>query len=129
MTLAVLLVCGFGFAGPAQAQQREQIIERGTISQPAVRADLGFRWFSRNMGRPVVSAVDPNSLAAKAGLAAGDTVMMVDGRSTQPMRRLFQDAVPGRKYVVQVKRGAESREFVIEAMAPAPTAQAPGSKP
>ena len=133
-TLAALLVGGLLSAGTAHAQQAPQTIERGTIRQPAAQADMGFRWASRNMGRPVVASGDENSPAARAGLAAGDSIMVVDGRSTLPLRRLFPDAVPGRKYTVQVKRGPETHELVIEAVAPKPAAAtaiplATGAKP
>lgn len=99
----------------------------GTISQPPPKAEFGFHWDSRNMNPPVVSLVDPNSPAQRAGLAAGDIILMVDDRDMHPAQGLFPDAVPGRRYLMHIQRGTERLRLVIEAAPPKPQLPKPAS--
>jgi serine protease Do len=58
----------------------------------------------------VLSTIEPNSLAAKTGLKAGDVVLSVDGRdikASASFRRWLEEAVPGEVLELRVKRGTK----------------------
>lgn len=60
-----------------------------------------------------VAHIDSGSPAEKAGLAAGDMILEVNGTDTRtPVRGIFA-FVPGRKYILRIRRGQEEREIVL----------------
>jgi membrane-associated protease RseP (regulator of RpoE activity) len=76
---------------------------------------------------PVVTGVEPNSSAARAGILPGDVLLAVNGRDARE-RGLFGQRVYGTRYTLRIRRGTEERDiaFVFE---PAPTAPAPAPAP
>ncbi len=69
---------------------------------------------------PVVVSVDSGSSAQKAGIAAGDVILEVNGKNARENGGLFRERAPGTKYQVRVRRGTELRtiDFVFQPMAP-----------
>jgi predicted metalloprotease with PDZ domain len=79
--------------------------EENTFEVPA----MGLQWdFSAGNAAGIpISAVEPGSAAAKAGLRAGDRVTAVDGKSLEAFFRggLLQNRKPGDRIVLTVGRG------------------------
>ncbi|MFL5381787.1 MAG: PDZ domain-containing protein [Longimicrobiaceae bacterium] len=75
---------------------------------------------------PVVTGVEPNSSAARAGILPGDVLLAVNGRDARE-RGLFGQRVYGTRYTLRIRRGTEERDiaFVFE---PAPPAPAPAPR-
>ncbi len=59
---------------------------------------------------PVVVSVDPGSPAARAGIAAGDTILAFNDRDVRrvafPIRTMIQ---PGRQFTIRARRGTQNR--------------------
>ncbi len=65
----------------------------------------------------VVTEVEENSAAAKAGLAANDVILEFDGehvRSVPQLRRLVQDTPAGRTVAVKISRAGETRTLNVK---------------
>jgi len=65
----------------------------------------------------VVTEVEKDSPAAKAGLAANDVILEFDGervRSVAQLRRLVQDTPPGRTVEVKVSRAGQVRSLNVK---------------
>ncbi|HEX8392407.1 MAG TPA: PDZ domain-containing protein [Longimicrobium sp.] len=70
---------------------------------------------------PVITGVDANSSAGRAGFRAGDVILRVNGKDARE-RGLFGQRTPGARYSVLVRRGTEEREinFVFQPSEDAP---------
>jgi predicted metalloprotease with PDZ domain len=65
----------------------------------------------------IVTEVEKDSAAAKAGLETNDVIQEFDGervRSVAQMRRLVQDTPPGRTVAVKVSRAGQIRTFNVK---------------
>jgi serine protease Do len=65
----------------------------------------------------VVTEVEKDSAAAKAGLAANDVILEFDGervRSVAQLRRLVQDTPPGRGVEVKISRAGQMRTLNVK---------------
>lgn len=107
-------------AGCVQAQQPASTAgPRGTtevveLPQPPATAYVGLETTVRLPGgRPIVRGVAPRSPAATAGFAVGDTLLVFEGQDTQQRLPNLRMLTPGRRYTVQVKRGAETPSLVL----------------
>lgn len=118
-----ILLCAALLTSAVSAGAQESTVPTGR----RVRADVGFGLdFQMSMtpagmqptGHPRVSSVRAGSNAQAAGLAVGDLLLAVDGRDTQRPGRWFADAVPGRRYVLRVRRGQQEMEIVVAADPP-----------
>jgi predicted metalloprotease with PDZ domain len=84
-----------------------QVVRYRTITP-----DLGF-FATRNFDEPpIISRVDPNSEAAKAGLAAGDVILGINGRVTSSdFRQQLADLQPGDTLRLEVRGGQGQRQL------------------
>lgn len=115
---SILLACA---AGPSGAQ--EVFRASGTapglgFSYAVPQIPIGGGEYTR--GHMVVRVVPEGSNAARAGLAAGDTIVAVNGRDSRE-RPLFPDRTPGTRYTLRVRR--EGEELEIEYALPEPAAR------
>jgi serine protease Do len=63
---------------------------------------------------PVILSVEPGSPAERAGLAAGDLLIALDGRNVREGVPAFAKLLqPGARLPVRVKRGKETRSFTV----------------
>jgi S1-C subfamily serine protease len=62
---------------------------------------------------PEVTAVTPGSAAERAGFAAGDTLVSVNGVDARHQRGLFPDHRPGTRYTVRVLRRGAAHELSL----------------
>ena len=70
----------------------------------------------------IVTSVEANSPAAKAGLEKGDVIVEFDGirvRSSAELRRLIHETPPGRTVAIKVKHGGQDRTVSAKLGAPA----------
>jgi serine protease Do len=104
----------------ARAQQTITI-----VSETPARGWLGVRYrldpdFVIRSGQPrgraskppTVSAVEPGSPAAQAGLRVGDAILELNGVDTRGTP-LFAVQEPGTRYVLRIRRGDEEREVTL----------------
>jgi len=71
---------------------------------------LGIRTTQDAQGRLTVSAIAPNSPAARAGLRPGDVVVSIDGRgvsSPEELRRLIESKSQGKTIAISVQRDGQ----------------------
>jgi C-terminal processing protease CtpA/Prc len=63
-------------------------------------------------GYPIVYTIQPGSPAEKAGLAAEDVILDVDGKDLirQPRALILETGV---KYSLRIRRGNEEREIIL----------------
>jgi S1-C subfamily serine protease len=100
-----------GTAVPATTGQRVPI-----PGKPRVFTGLSF---SRTNGAPpVVVDVAPDSPASRAGLAAGDTILTVDGHDTTEPGPLFPGIVPGKTFTLGVRGAAGQERTLVLVVAP-----------
>ena len=118
-----------GFAIPAATARRvlEQLVSGGRIVRsyigivPGPLQDLeNFYSLALNTGR-LINSVDPGSPALKAGLRGGDIVLTIDGvkvdgrfpEQLPPIQNLIASKPVGLKVTLQIKRGAETRDYTM----------------
>jgi len=118
---AALALCAHGSAAAQQSPPdttRHHVVIRPT--RPAT-VYTGFRWSYRS-GEPfVVTRVDDDSPASRAGLVTGDRILAADGADTIESGILFPTApTPGRHYRFRVLRGDQELELELIAAPPRP---------
>lgn len=129
LVAAALGICGH--RAPAAAQQSPPDTAHGHVyvqhpTAPPV-AYVGLGW-SRPMSSQtpsapyIVTKVVDQSPAFRAGLAAGDRILMVNGMVPGEMDPLFPGIAPGRRYRLTVQRGDQQLELEIVADPPKPVA-------
>lgn len=118
-----------GFAIPAATARRvlEQLVRDGAIVRsyigivPGPLQDLeNFYSLALNTGL-LINSVDPGSPAVKAGLRGGDIVLTIDGvkvdgrfpEQLPSIQNLIASKPVGSKITLQVKRGAETRDYAV----------------
>ncbi len=118
-----------GFAIPAATARRvlEQLVSGGRIVRsyigivPGPLQDLeNFYSLALNTGL-LINSVDPGSPALKAGLRGGDIVLTIDGvkvdgrfpEQLPPIQNLIASKPVGLKVTLQIKRGAETRDYTM----------------
>jgi tRNA A-37 threonylcarbamoyl transferase component Bud32 len=77
--------------------------------------DFGFAWTTER-GQLVVTAVDPGSPAARAGLATKDVILAIDGHSPRggfDWGVIFHNLEIGRPYRFEVERQGKRLEFTF----------------
>lgn len=115
-------------AMPVSAQVwTPQAVQPGQVPQPAPRAATGWVGITYSGNGetdsegnlvyseyPVVVTVDPGSPAAKAGVAAGDTIIAFNDRDLRrfafPIRTMIQ---PGKTFVIRARKGRVEREYKL----------------
>jgi S1-C subfamily serine protease len=113
--------------GTVAAQQPQPDSTPGRVvvrpTRPAT-VYTGFGW-SYRLGEPyVVTRVDDDSPASRAGLVTGDRILAVDGVDTIESGLLFATVpTPGRHYRFRVLRG--DQELELEFIAAPPRLAAP----
>jgi C-terminal processing protease CtpA/Prc len=126
LAAAVLAVCAPGAAAAQQA--RHDTTPRLVVIPPTSppKAFTGLGWSRRSTAiaaEPyVVTRVLDGSPAARAGLAAGDRILAVDGKEPAEMESLFPNLAPGRRYRLRVLRGDQQLELELVAAPPRPVA-------
>jgi len=109
----------------APAALRAQSEPRRVVALPAAQEPPGWGFaFAMRAGpqmeytHPWVTEVVKGSTAEQAGLAAGDTIVAVDGRDTR-VPPMFLDTTPGSRHVMRIRRAGEEAEltFVMPAAA------------
>jgi len=113
------------FAAGASAQGSAGAVATPTVRQAPPAQPRGYTGFdirfsfTMSGGQETASAplvidrVDPGSPAQKAGLAAGDIILEVDGRDAREDGALL--VRPGARYTYRIRRGSEEREVVLVA--------------
>ncbi|MFL5540214.1 MAG: PDZ domain-containing protein [Longimicrobiaceae bacterium] len=111
--------------GPVAAQQSQpDSTPHRVVTRPPRPATvyLGLGW-SYRLGEPfVVTRVDDDSPASRAGLVTGDRILAVDGVDTVESGVLFAGPTPGRHYRLRVQRGDQELELELIAAPPRPAA-------
>jgi S1-C subfamily serine protease len=104
---------GIGFAVPIDIARRimEQLVETGEVHRGRIGVDVR----SPKSGRAgaEIASVDPASPAALAGLAKGDVVVAVDGRtiaSPSQLRTILGVLPAGTEIDLRFRRGEEARQ-------------------
>ena len=117
---------GIGFAVPSKmvqhivAQLRDHgSVQRGWlgVSLQPMDQDLATAMRAADAKGALVSAVEPDSPAAKAGLRAGDVITAIDGRAINTPRDLaagVADVAPGRSATLAVLRDGTAMERRVE---------------
>jgi S1-C subfamily serine protease len=107
----------------------------GAPTRRMAAADLGFSIHVvvaagaaglETVDYPVVDAVRAGSPAERVGLRADDVILAIDGRDAREPR-MFRDLTPGRKYLLHVRRGGDTLDLEVEAVARQVRPGAPGS--
>jgi len=100
-----------------RGERRDQQDNRREGGQRGQRQGLGIQFDQRAQGGLTISNIDQESVAAEAGLRAGDRIVSVDGRQiTQP--RQFQAYISGqhgREIPVVVNRGGQQHTIHLAA--------------
>ena len=96
------------------AQTNDSIAVSSPMRNGAVKAESRGR-LGISLNRKVVSAVDPDSPADKAGVRTGDEILKADGKpltgdGAQDVRLLA--GAPGTKLILTVKRADHSRQDI-----------------
>ena len=118
---AVLAVCAHGTS--AAQQSPPDSTPRHVVIRPTRPAAVytGFGWMQRT-GEPfVVTRVDEDSPASRAGLMVGDRILAVDGVETAETGVLVPGLAPGRHYRFRMLRGDQELELELIAAPPKPT--------
>jgi putative serine protease PepD len=105
---------GIGFATPANLVV--QIALRIIAGKPVSHAYAGVLLNSTSSGDPEITAVQPNSPAARAGLKRGDVIAAVDGRAVRSIEQLIEIVdgdKPRQTLVLTVNRGGRTRTIEL----------------
>ena len=134
---------GISFAIPIDValNVKDQLIEHGRVQRgrlgvtiQGVDRDLAQTFgLSEPMGA-LISSVDPDSAADKAGLEPGDVVLAVDGarvNDSADLPRMIGEKRPGTRVQLEIWRDGRSRDInaTLDEMPAEQTAQAPRSGP
>lgn len=94
----------------------DAIFHLDTVEQPAARtARTGLRWEAGSTA-PLVSSIDAESPAAKAGVLAGDRITAVDGQTVATPVDAFgilRRQPAGRRVTLAVQRGGQSLDLEL----------------
>jgi len=104
---------GIGFAIPAK--RVGEMLATWLTTEKRARLWLGLR-FARQNDRLVVADVQPDSPAAKAGLATGDVVLLVDGVKYSDLLQLQRYLIrkkPGDSVKLEVEHGSKRRAYTV----------------
>ncbi len=118
----------------AQQLRTEGRVRRGRlgIGIQEMSSELAESFGLKEPRGAIVTSVEPDSPAAKAGLAAGDVVLGIDGKAIEgatDLPRLVASHKPGTSVTLDVARGGERRSVAATlAEAPAPPSQSPRAK-
>lgn len=119
------LLVSAGCAG-AQAAAGATPAAAMTMKPAALSAEPGYTGFDIRMsmslgpgggassGYPVIAAVLPGTPAQRAGLAAGDQILEINGRDAREQGALRVQA--GVRYTYRIRRGQEEREVSLVAV-------------
>ena len=114
---------GLSFAIPIEVAEKvkDQVLAHGHVEHGRLgiavqrvnqRLADAFQW--KNTSGAVVSAVDPNGPAAKAGLEPGDVILALDGRSvgrSNPLPSAVAELAPGTRVKLRVWRHGAPVDF------------------
>ncbi|WP_345792108.1 DegQ family serine endoprotease [Thauera sp. JM12B12] len=94
-------------------------VERGRIgvSIQEVTRDLADSFGLPRAAGALVSAVEPESPAAKAGIEQGDVIVRFNGRGVEnsaDLPRIVAAAQPGGRVAVEIFRGGQSRSLTVD---------------
>ena len=94
-------------------------VERGRIgvSIQEVTRDLADSFGLPRAAGALVSAVEPESPAAKAGIEQGDVIVRFNGRGVEnsaDLPRIVAAAQPGARVAVEIFRGGQSRSLTVD---------------
>ncbi|MCC7383142.1 MAG: trypsin-like peptidase domain-containing protein [Deltaproteobacteria bacterium] len=106
---------GIGFAIPIDKAMAvvDEVLRYGEV-RPAF---LGIIVDDAPAGGAVVTAVDPDSSAASAGLKPGDRIVDLSGQQVtngRALRKLQRGLVPGQEVRLRLLRGAETSDVTIK---------------
>ena len=112
---------GLGFAIPSNMarQVMDQLKSDGKVSRSklgvtiqSVTADIAASLNLPNVGGALVSGVEPDSAAARAGLRQGDVIVAIDGEKladNNALRNRIAGTKPGSKVAVEILRDGRSQ--------------------
>src|ERR1017187_10349424 len=113
---------GLGFAVPINMARyvMERLISDGKIArgylglwlQPELTPELAKQFKLPNMSGALVTTVDPDSPAGKAGFEQGDFVTEFNGKKVKDMRQLrlmVSQTAPGKKVTVRILRDGKEK--------------------
>jgi Do/DeqQ family serine protease len=112
---------GLGFAIPSNMarQVMDQLKSDGKVSRSKlgvtiqnVTADIAASLNLPNVGGALVSGVEPDSAAARAGLRQGDVIVAIDGEKladNNALRNRIAGTKPGSKVAVEILRDGRSQ--------------------
>ncbi|GHT82934.1 serine protease [Betaproteobacteria bacterium] len=115
---------GISFAIPIDVamQVKDQLVQHGRVQRgrlgiyiQGVSAELAPSFGLSNAHGALVSKVEPDSAADKAGLKVGDVVLSVDGETVDDsvdLPRIIGNKHPGNKVKLQIWREGKKREVV-----------------
>jgi serine protease Do len=113
---------GLGFAVPINMARyvMERLIRDGKVTrgylglwlQPEMSPELAKQFSLPTMSGALVTTVDPNSPAAKAGFKQGDFVTDFDGQKVKDMRHMrlmVSETAPGMKVTMKILRDGQQK--------------------
>ena len=117
---------GYGFAIPINLARKvaDDLIKYGTVRRPRLgvfietptEADAEAYGLDRAAGAEI-TAVQPNTPAAEAGLQMGDVVVAVDGRPIETsgeLQTLLAQRQPGERVRLTIVRDRQRRDITVE---------------
>jgi serine protease Do len=113
---------GLGFAVPINMARyvMERLVSEGKVTrgylglylQPEMTPELAKQFNLPNINGALVTTVEPDSPAAKAGFKEGDFVTEFNGQKVEDMRHLrlmVSQTVPGRKVTIKILRDGSQK--------------------